>query len=230
MNDTSGQLFETPLLTRDRASSSWRTFGGISALDSTSCLAILPTSGSMRNGAVFTSAEIGAPHRRERLYIAATPNPAGVGRDGRAWAGLRRSGRVEPAVDRRGHLTPLLPTPTATMAPQMRGERSGSWQPSPNLVGIAESGHDLTDSIWWPAVQRWATVTGTTPPPFVHVGPKGGRMVDARFVEWMMGYRAGWVTDLGLSNSRALKLLGNSVQPQTARLAIRELTQRLAVA
>jgi DNA (cytosine-5)-methyltransferase 1 len=180
--------------------------------------------------AVFTSAEIGAPHRRERLYIAATPNPAGVGRDGRAWAGLRRSGRVEPAVDRRGHLTPLLPTPTATMAPQMRGERSGSWQPPPNLVDIAESGHDLTDSIWWPAVQRWATVTGTTPPPFVHVGPKGGRTVDARFVEWMMGYRAGWVTDLGLSNSRALKLLGNSVQPQTARLAIGELTQRLAVA
>lgn len=30
-----------------------------------------------------------------------------------------------------------------------------------------------------------------------------------------------------LPNSRALKLLGNSVQPQTARLAIRELTARL---
>jgi DNA (cytosine-5)-methyltransferase 1 len=245
--------------------------------------------------AVFTSAEIGAPHRRERLYIAATPNPAGVGRDGRAWQPDAEGRAAEDRVAgyRRDAVTPLLPTPTSADGkgggcapskvrpsgakasinlrdiasglsllptvttgcwPSMgaRAEASG-WKPAPTLGDIAicrspllptltasdglggrlgdtARAHELAGTDYWPAVQRWARITGTNPPPFVHVGPQGGHSVDARFAEWMMGYAAGWVTDLGLSNSRALKLLGNSVQPQTARLAIGELTQRLAVA
>lgn len=39
------------------------------------------------------------------------------------------------------------------------------------------------------------------------------------FVEWMMGLPEGWVTGHGLSDSQALKLLGNGVVPQQALLA-----------
>tara|TARA_Y100000114_G_scaffold156365_1_gene183324 strand:+ start:8162 stop:8326 length:165 start_codon:yes stop_codon:yes gene_type:complete len=40
------------------------------------------------------------------------------------------------------------------------------------------------------------------------------------FVEWMMGLPEGWVTDHGLSLSQELKMLGNGVVPQQARLAL----------
>lgn len=42
--------------------------------------------------------------------------------------------------------------------------------------------------------------------------------LSARFVEWMMGIPDGWVTDI-LPNGKALKVLGNGVVPQQARLA-----------
>lgn len=187
--------------------------------------------------AVFTSAEIGAPHRRERLYVAAAPHSSSGRREGSfCLAGLGRTGGF--AAGHRSRDVALMPTPTASDGGgngRTGRHRDGRDWPS-NLrdtvafVPPETRGHDLESTRWWPACQHWARITGTTPPPFVYVGPKGGRTVDARFAEWMMGYRAGWVTDLGLSNSRALKLLGNSVQPQTARLAIGELTQRLAVA
>jgi DNA (cytosine-5)-methyltransferase 1 len=45
-----------------------------------------------------------------------------------------------------------------------------------------------------------------------------GRLNPA-FVEWMMGYPAGWATDVLESRGAALKALGNAVVPQQARLA-----------
>ena len=39
-------------------------------------------------------------------------------------------------------------------------------------------------------------------------------------VEWMMGLPEGWVTDLGLSRTAELKMLGNGVVPQQAALAL----------
>ena len=40
------------------------------------------------------------------------------------------------------------------------------------------------------------------------------------FVEYMMGLMPGWVTDLGLSRSQQLKMLGNGVVPQQAYHAL----------
>jgi DNA (cytosine-5)-methyltransferase 1 len=39
-------------------------------------------------------------------------------------------------------------------------------------------------------------------------------------VEWMMGLEPGWVTGHGLSAPQELKMLGNGVVPQQARLAL----------
>lgn len=44
--------------------------------------------------------------------------------------------------------------------------------------------------------------------------------LNAKFVEYMMGLREGWVTDLPLSRSQQLKILGNGVVPQQAYLAL----------
>ena len=44
--------------------------------------------------------------------------------------------------------------------------------------------------------------------------------VNAKFVEYMMGLPVGWVTDLDLSRSQQLKMLGNGVVPQQAYYAL----------
>ena len=46
-----------------------------------------------------------------------------------------------------------------------------------------------------------------------------GRL-NAKFVEYMMGLPDGWVTDVGLSRSQQLKILGNGVVPQQAEYAL----------
>jgi DNA (cytosine-5)-methyltransferase 1 len=47
--------------------------------------------------------------------------------------------------------------------------------------------------------------------------------LNAKFVEYMMGLPVGWVTDLEISRSQQLKLLGNGVVPQQAYYAIDKL-------
>jgi len=44
--------------------------------------------------------------------------------------------------------------------------------------------------------------------------------LNAKFVEYMMGLPSGWVTDLDLSRSQQLKMLGNGVVPQQAYYAL----------
>ena len=44
--------------------------------------------------------------------------------------------------------------------------------------------------------------------------------LNAKFVEYMMGLPEGWVTDLDISRSQQLKLLGNGVVPQQAYYAL----------
>jgi DNA (cytosine-5)-methyltransferase 1 len=44
--------------------------------------------------------------------------------------------------------------------------------------------------------------------------------LNAKFVEYMMGLPDGWVTDLDLSRSQQLKMLGNGVVPQQAYYAL----------
>ena len=48
--------------------------------------------------------------------------------------------------------------------------------------------------------------------------------LNAVFVEYMMGLPIGWVTDTGLSRAQQLKMLGNGVVPQQAKLALELLT------
>jgi DNA (cytosine-5)-methyltransferase 1 len=73
----------------------------------------------------------------------------------------------------------------------------------------------VISSKYGPALEQWAHVVGRTWPEIV----KDGRSNPA-FVEWMMGLPAGHVTGHGLSPSAELKMLGNGVVPQQARLAL----------
>jgi len=54
---------------------------------------------------------------------------------------------------------------------------------------------------------------------------KYGARLNPAFSEWVMGFPAGWVTDLDVSNNEALKMFGNAVCPQQAELALRLLIE-----
>ena len=63
---------------------------------------------------------------------------------------------------------------------------------------------------------------GVAAPEPVMVGPRGNRVLDPRFVEWMMGLPVGWVSDVeGVTRKQALKALGNGVVPAQGEAALR---------
>lgn len=65
------------------------------------------------------------------------------------------------------------------------------------------------------AVRRWEVVFERLAP-----YPSFDMRLNSHFVEWMMGLPDGWVTGLGLSRTRELKILGNGVVPVQAYLAL----------
>jgi DNA (cytosine-5)-methyltransferase 1 len=70
------------------------------------------------------------------------------------------------------------------------------------------------------AVERWEPIVGRRAPAPT-MGDRNGRpQLNPVLVEWMMGLDEGWVTGHGLTRSQELKMLGNGVVPQQARLAL----------
>jgi DNA (cytosine-5)-methyltransferase 1 len=47
--------------------------------------------------------------------------------------------------------------------------------------------------------------------------------VSLKFIEYMMGLPAGWVTDIDVSKAQQYKILGNGVVPQQAYYALEQL-------
>ncbi|MBT2396663.1 DNA cytosine methyltransferase [Streptomyces sp. ISL-100] len=218
------------------------------------------------------ASDVGAPHRRERVFLTAwpaTPSPAdpvedddGEPRQQRRLPapGQTQSGRTRPHPGRRDRAPAPHPESqrrrqglTEPALPQRRPHpclhRSGP-HPAGHVCGRGgqtasaypdlgrrqgRRGHDAEASrrhesadrrhspaLWWgdylPAIRRWEDATGRpAPPPTV----PGTRRLSAEFVEWMMGLPSGWVTAIeGLTRAAQLHLLGNSVVPQQAALAL----------
>jgi DNA (cytosine-5)-methyltransferase 1 len=79
-----------------------------------------------------------------------------------------------------------------------------------------------------PAIARWESIAGRAAPDPTEPGTKGQPRLAPRFVEWLMGLPAGWVTD-HLPRNAALKCLGNGVVPQQAAHAYAGLLGRVEV-
>ena len=152
-----------------------------------------------------SAASVGCCHKRERVFVTARHSEGG------GWDG--------PSVDRQTNMAPR-PLGGANCFP--RGE-------APNAYGNVLRAEPLrfgggfdspiatpTDCFPWGdyelAVRQWEQVHGPAPWP-VH----GGRL-NPMFVEWMMGFPTGWVTDVLPPNANgrsapALRCLGNAVVP-----------------
>lgn len=150
------------------------------------------------------ASDAGAPHERERLFIAAvavTPDAT--------IAGLQRRSAPRQWPASAG----AIGDPAETC--------SGLWELSSSAYRSVD-GFDFAE--FGPVIQRWAEVVGRPPTYPVLTGPQGAPVNSPRFVEWMMGLPAGWVTDVpGLTVTEMLQMLGNGVCPQQAALAITQL-------
>jgi DNA (cytosine-5)-methyltransferase 1 len=113
----------------------------------------------------------------------------------------------------------LLPTPAASLH---KFRLKGDSQQSKNLEAQARRGELTEDNRfgqYGPAISRWEQHWGKAPSP-TEPGSKGQPVLSPKFVEWLMGLPAGWVTDVDLSRTQQLKLLGNGVVPSQALAAL----------
>lgn len=127
----------------------------------------------------------------------------------------------------------LLPTPTTADSRGTRNATSARKEGSQHYDGwtLCDVAYADTFGRYAAAVERWAIQFGPPPAP-TFLSPirkklDRGPQLNPAFVEWMMGYPAGWVTGLDLTRTAQLKALGNAQQPQVAYQAWRLLTGRL---
>lgn len=71
------------------------------------------------------------------------------------------------------------------------------------------------------AITHWESLTRPAPPPTVP-GARGPKpRINPAFSEWMMGWPAGWVTDVeGVKRVNQLRIIGNGVVPEQAAYAL----------
>ena len=184
---------------------------------------------------VVRASDVGCCHQRARLFVAAYPHGAGGQARGAGAVGEPTQrpvqlvgGCVSTAANTSGaerRATQPEALPAATHRPAEPRERRGpdaagssslirQWpQSAGDRRGGPEQPTGNGHSRFGPyagAVRRQEAWHGPAPEPTTD-----GRLNPA-FVEWMMGYPAGWVTDVLDSRNAALRCLGNAVVPQVA--------------
>lgn len=196
---------------------------------------------------VVRASDVGACHRRQRLFILAT-DAHGEGSQGRRWDDVAAREMQAAAHDR----NPATDADSAggearngrsgtgvagRLQPVVGGDSHDANTHGPPWDAEGGAGEALRESraverpgrcggVAWgdfgPAIERHARLAGRAAP---RPTDDRGRL-SAHFVEWMMCLPAGWVTDI-LPRNPALKALGNGVVPPQAAYAIGHLLDRL---
>ena len=172
---------------------------------------------------IVRASDVGAPHQRARLFILAYP--------------------ISSRLQRSRWQTSELGIETSTNSSSERQERQKSIA---KLEGQRSSEHSeiVTNSDSDAREESRRTDRGLSEPSIrFRYGKDEGQArneyrfsrsmerqevpdaldqgkLNPKFVEYMMGLVPGWVTDLGLSRSQQLKMLGNGVVPQQAYYAL----------
>lgn len=139
----------------------------------------------------------------------------------------------------------LLPTPRSSAQRSSRTAMLGPSSSSMSIEQAAEVAQGILprefesweqvgirpgDGINWgsyeAAVRRWEALTRPAPAPTRPDGKNGRDRLSPLLPEWMMGYPAGWVTDI-LARDPAIKACGNGVVPQQAYAALEQLWGRV---
>lgn len=161
----------------------------------------------------LTAGQMGAAHTRPRWFGYGVPG-------GGSALEVPAPAATLPALR-------LLPTPKASDGPN-GGPNQRDGAGNYYLPGIAVRLDAQWNSIelgvdYGPAVRRWATIIARPAPAPTAPDARGNLRLNPAAVEWLMGYPAGWVTDLDLPRSQQIKLGGNGVVPLQGAAAYRHL-------
>lgn len=191
----------------------------VAAIRSRGLNRVLGDLATLRYDASWTSlraSDVGAAHRRERVYILAhRPGAKDVlaaaharGKRWQRWPANDQtaSGRTPGGSIRLGDI-PL-------------GVTAG--RPSATRTSVSSVG-EIAWQQYETAIRRWEKVIGRPATYPVERGTRGQPRLAAAFSEWLMGLAKGFVTDLGLPDSAQHRALGNGVVPQQAVVALWQL-------
>lgn len=152
---------------------------------------------------IIPASILGMPHKRSRLFVYAERT--------REQEIPFNSQLVEARPDTRLR---CLPTPNRS---RMDGRKSPGYSKRPSFYDLKQWSDDEVRASYGAAIERWERTVGREAPPLAK--PKG--TLNVEFIEWMMGFPKGWVTDAGdVSRTAKLAALGNACTPQQASEAV----------
>lgn len=162
------------------------------------------------------ASDVGAAHRRERVFILAyRPDAkdllAAAYARGQRWQ-RRTTGRQASSRRTSGGSIRL-----GDIALGVAAERPSATRTSASSLG------EIVWGRYEAAIRRWEALTGRDAPYPVERGTRGQPRLAAAFSEWLMGLPRGFVTDLGLPYGAQHRALGNGVVPQQAVAALWQL-------
>jgi DNA (cytosine-5)-methyltransferase 1 len=149
---------------------------------------------------IVRASDVGAPHQRARLFIIAYS---------KGWGSRLQQIGDEKKQSKSGNYNEAVANTDCDACEKSRrtnrkiSAKDRGLQPGQD-IGQARSKHRFSRSM-----ER------ETIPNALDQGK-----LNAKFVEYIMGLPCGWVTDLDLSRSQQLKMLGNGVVPQQAYYAL----------
>lgn len=186
-------------------------------------LSLLPTPRATDTGTEGRRASEGFRPPLSEVVLPLFPTPRTSDTNG---AGAHGNG----GLDLRTAVT-LLPTPMAADGGHGRGSSAGNGlrNTAREIAALPPAPTGDVAAQWGdyaPAIARWESFVGRPAPDATEPGKQGKPRLSPRFVEWLMGLPAGWVTTgdvylpdvdprpVRLSRVQALRLLGNGVVPQ----------------
>lgn len=148
---------------------------------------------------IIPASRLGMPHKRSRLFVFAERTER--------WATPFNAQLVKARLDTRLR---FLPTPNRS---RMDGRKSPGYAKRPSFYDLKQWSEDEVRASYGAAIERWERTLGREAPPLAK--PKG--TLNVEFVEWMMGFPKGWVTNADdVSRTAQLAALGNACTPQQA--------------
>jgi len=171
---------------------------------------------------IVRASDVGAPHQRARLFIIAYSNSEGLQR---TWHkandftdGLTSNTNCDACEESRRADREISTKSRGLQAGQdigqARSEHRCSCKASCNTNNQYQSHNREMSELGGRFASRCEMSMQDIPNALVD------DKLNAKFVEYMMGLPGGWVTDLDLSRSQQLKMLGNGVVPQQAYYAL----------
>ena len=180
--------------------------------------------------AIVRASDVGAPHQRARLFVIAYPNSQTHNQSRRANRTISESSsEVINRSDRNEHRSSFEDLQRSNtdslrcdVGAQGTQRNQGESQSEPSELG--QDAANATSQRFQGSINKrdiyaqCSDIWNREIP-----NPLAEDKLNPKFVEYMMGLPVGWVTDLDISRSQQLKLLGNGVVPQQAYYAIDKL-------